>query len=447
MKKVLGLLILLLTFHLAQAGSNPRENSYAGKTFKASLKVLSDAEYPDNNNIGFRSSAYGTFNHNGVIIKKNEMNGWDVYVTPANAASDTVIIRNVNLLELMPTIPNYVKGNKGLAQIALLNQEWNRIQVKYPKENCMFKGYGSERDVISRADISNNCLAKGLWEIILFSKDGTSEMPYFQSWFTFPTELYNELFKQRNGVDISTFDNMLINYDHNVVGTPVNLDVLRKAGTSQNVTFVSKNDELYPLVGERQTKQKNIIYPVEAKNITEFLTNQTSFATFDPPGFYNRDNPRKTELGLLAKCNSTTIAKSASKNAAWTTGMEITMSFTTADGSIATTLVLGGIQKSRIPALSMNTTNKAFQMPMGIGNHSFYNSYSDMDKFSSKEEAYYGLLLDKDNKWVDSHDVGIDGPLLFFDDQDPTKLHILILSFERHAFVGHYVVDLSSASL
>lgn len=446
MKYFVSIIFLALSYSVYSAGNGGGSGSKT-TVYKVPLTVLTDAQYPDNNNIGFRSSAYGTYNHSEVIIKKNEMKGWDVYVTPANSASDTVIIRNVNLLEMMPTIPNYVKGDKGLTQIAVLNQEWNRIQVRYPKENCQFKGYGSERDVMSRADIANNCLAKGLWEIILFNKEGTNEMPYFQSWFTFPAELYDELFKQRNGTEIGPYDNMLINYDHSVVGTPVNLNVLRKAEAAQSVTFVSKNDELYPLVGERQTKQKNIIYPVNVASISDFLTNQTTFATFDSPGYYNRNNPRKTVLSHLSKCNSITVAKSYSKNIAWTAGMEITMNFTTEDGSVATTLIIGGIQKSRIPVVSMNTTNKAFQMPMGIANHSFYNSLGDMDKYSSKEEAYFGLLLDKDGKWLDSHDIGIDGPLLFFDDQDPTKLHILLLAFERHSFVGHYIVDLSAASL
>jgi hypothetical protein len=85
-------------------------------------------------------------------------------------------------------------------------------------------------------------------------------------------------------------------------------------------------------------------------------------------------------------------------------------------------------------------------MPMGISNHSFYNSYSDLLKYSSKQEPYFAFLLDKDGNWLDSHDVGIDGPLFWLDEKDPTKLHLMILSFERHSFVGHYIIDLPKES-
>ena len=81
-------------------------------------------------------------------------------------------------------------------------------------------------------------------------------------------------------------------------------------------------------------------------------------------------------------------------------------------------------------------------MPMGIGNHSFYTNYSKIDTSNSLESPFYSFLLDQNNNWLDSHTIGIDGPLLHFDDKNPNLLHVWILSFERHCFVGHYIVDL-----
>lgn len=40
------------------------------------------------------------------------------------------------------------------------------------------------------------------------------------------------------------------------------------------------------------------------------------------------------------------------------------------------------------------------------------------------------------------HAVGIDGPLLHFSDPDRRTLHVWLLSFERHALVGHVVIEL-----
>jgi hypothetical protein len=83
-------------------------------------------------------------------------------------------------------------------------------------------------------------------------------------------------------------------------------------------------------------------------------------------------------------------------------------------------------------------------MSMGISNHTFYQSYEELLNYSSLHEPYFSLLLDENGNWVDSHDVGIDGPLFFFDAADPTKLHLMILSFERHSFVGHYIIEVTA---
>jgi len=77
---------------------------------------------------------------------------------------------------------------------------------------------------------------------------------------------------------------------------------------------------------------------------------------------------------------------------------------------------------------------------MGIGNHSFYESYSEHLSYKTKESPYYAILTDDDDHWLDSHKIGIDGPVLHFTDEDRTTLHVWLLSFERHALVGHYEI-------
>ena len=79
---------------------------------------------------------------------------------------------------------------------------------------------------------------------------------------------------------------------------------------------------------------------------------------------------------------------------------------------------------------------------MGIGNHPFYEDYASHEDQCSLTNPNFGLLLDENGKWLDSHSIGIDGPLLHLDKDDPTKLHVWILSFERHALIAHYVLNL-----
>jgi hypothetical protein len=279
----------------------------------------------------------------------------------------------------------------------------------------------------------------------LFTKEGENEVLYFQSWFDFPAELYDALFYERNGMKIDPYNDMLVNYDQTLKGLKVDLKNLRSASAPKELEFENRNNELYPLTGERKAKAKNIVYPVEVTSINDFLTDETRYATFAQPGMYTRDDPRKTELSRLKQLEKVEFCPMTSVNAAASAGMEFHFYFTSPDGK-KTSFVIGGIQKERIPKLNLNTHAKGFQMPMGIANHSFYQSYADLLTYSSKEEPYYALLLDEKSQWLDSHEIGIDGPLFWIDEQDPTQLHLMILSFERHSIVGHYIIQLPDAS-
>ena len=52
---------------------------------------------------------------------------------------------------------------------------------------------------------------------------------------------------------------------------------------------------MYPLAGAREKKFKEIIYPQSFKNMRDLQTDSALFATFTPPGFYNKKDPRATD--------------------------------------------------------------------------------------------------------------------------------------------------------
>lgn len=60
------------------------------------------------------------------------------------------------------------------------------------------------------------------------------------------------------------------------------------------------------------------------------------------------------------------------------------------------------------------------------------------------KSPYYAILPNLQSRWPDSHKVGIDGPLMHLDEEDPSLLHLWILSFERHALIRHYGAKLAS---
>lgn len=413
------------------------------KSYEASIRVLTDAEYPDNNSIGFRSNLVGTYAHNRIQFTEVSTGYYDITVYPGNALSDTIFLANINLIEMVPAAPAYLRADNYLTNLAVLNQEWNRIQVRFNSSYYKLSGDGNEESVISRFDLANNCLSKGEWEMILYTKENNNDVLYYQCWFQFPEELYDAMFYEKNGVTINTYNDIIKNYKIEP-SAQVNLNHVRSVNYEKEAKFVSLNDELYPLKGERLTKAKNIVFPLKYNSINDFLNDNTKFATYASPGYYTRSDPRATYLSRFSVLDNVICCKSISANSKGSQSDELQLVFSNTDNTLTTRLVIGGLQIEKLPVLSIENMHKGWQQPMGFSNHSFYSDYQTILNNSASDNPYFAVLMDEKNFWLDSHEIGIDGPLMFLDESDNTKLHVLLLSFERHAFVGHFVIDLTS---
>jgi len=77
---------------------------------------------------------------------------------------------------------------------------------------------------------------------------------------------------------------------------------------------------------------------------------------------------------------------------------------------------------------------------MGIGNPSFFETYDEVLRHPPLRRTFYGFHLDAQNRWVDHHAVGVDGPLMHLDAEDPSMIHLYLLSYERHALLNHVVI-------
>ena len=125
--------------------------------------------------------------------------------------------------------------------------------------------------------------------------------------------------------------------------------------------------------------------------------------------------------------------------------IELKLVFSRENGE-ETQFIFGGMDFSKLPKLTTEECNSGNPYPMGIGNHPFYEDCESHEKLCSLDNPYFGVLLNKDGNWLDSHKIGIDGPLLHLDKENPNVIHVWLLSFERHALVGHYEINLAKAS-
>lgn len=429
MKKRIAAIVLIAVLIVGCTDKKPEETN---DTLSFEITNLTDEQYPDNPDIGFRSQQYQNdyFDKGALAISSDSfVLDFSFYTT----TGDTIGLNAINVSELIPTIPERVKGDEYLSYISCINQEWNRNQVRFDKTE--FAATNSE---IIRVDLARNCLNAYLWEVIIYIGEGGKTVPYAHGWFDFPHELYAKLFEKKNNISFAAYKSALENWV-DPESKQVNMDMLRTEVVDIDVTYKDKSDEMYPVAGARKKKFKEIIYPETFKTMRDLQTDSALFATFTPPGYYNKQDPRTTELGRIYNLKDVQMKK---VNISGDTLHEIALHFTHRDDGKQTTLIIGGIDMSDFPVLDEKEANSGWKSSMGIGNHSFYEHYKEHIRTKSEQSPYYALLLDGEGKWLDSHKIGIDGPIFHFVDEGRKELHLWLLSFERHALVGHYVITL-----
>lgn len=448
---IFGSLILLIITSCSSEGTQEKTVEKQPEQYLLDIKELSDDEYPDNPDIGFRSEEYGEVSHPKLALEPLSKEGhFSIKLFPGNDRSDTIFLPDVDIYTYMLDLPKHIKKDEYLTYIGIINLEWNRQQIRYDDGKGLWevKGDGYEKENLVRLDLARNCLNSGLWEIILFEKDENGvTKPYYHGWFDFPLDLYKQLFEAKTSLDYDQYKAHLENWTAPKKGK-INLEVLRDVVSQKKIDAVNKNDSLYPITGARIKKKKNILFPDSVARISDFLTDSTKYSTFTPPGYYNTSDPRKTQLSRLLKLKEAHLRKvtpanfhDSSESYKKPTLQEIELVFSDGHSDAETHFLVGGLDFTQIPVLSVKEHNKGIKMPMGIANHAFYETYEYAISHPTTENLYYAFLLDENGDWLDSHEIGIDGPLLFFDKNG--RLHLMILSFERHSFVGHFILDVN----
>ncbi|MBO0952559.1 hypothetical protein [Fibrella forsythiae] len=406
--------------------------------YSVALTEMTDAQYPDNPNLESRHSGAKQQLFSTVTINEGQNNQFDFALRSHEADYCTITLPNVPLLEWIPTASEPIKSDAYLTYIGVINQEWNRQQIQF--KPGQFTVSGTSGVPITRVDLAQNCLNAYLWEALVYVKDTDGkEKLYWQGWFDFPHTLYARLFEARNNLPFDTFREGMENWI-DPPSRPIALGTLRQVTAETDAVFESQNEAMYPLTGERERKRKNIICPRQVNSINDLLTDSTTFATFSIPGYYNTADPRKTELGRLGKLQRVIRRQTIGMARQPLTELELVFASPTKPG-LQTRLVVGGFNPSDLPVLPPERVNESgWQMSMGVGNHSFYETFDYQQQHPVRTNPFYSFLLDQHGNWLDSHKVGIDGTSMHLDKNG--KLNLWILSFERHAFVGHYQIAL-----
>lgn len=403
------------------------------------LQAFSNAEYPEDPED--RSLVFGNYPHHRLHIQQIEGSRFRFLLQPGSDHATTIELPEVDLAHMVAAVPQWVKGDPDLTRVGLIDREWNRQQVSFRRGTAHVRvhegGDGFEQRSLSRVDLARNCLNAGLWELLLFTVEDGTERVYGHVWFTFPLGLYKDLFERVNGL---SYWDYWWSLEHWVdpAGTPIRLDRLRTVEQEWSLVVNARWDEPPAGRGEQIAKRRNILAP-PIHAYRDWYAQPVQFASFIPPGRYSLSHPRDTQLHYLAELTGAMIRRVRMPAIARPL-FEIELAFKSGRTGEPTRMILGGVDLHQLPATTPDRYEQGWQVPMGIGNPSFFESYEQTLSNSPLQRPFYGFHLDAQNRWIDHHAVGVDGPLLHWDAADPSLLHLYLLSYERHAMLNHFVI-------
>jgi hypothetical protein len=404
------------------------------------LREYTNAEYPEDPAV--RSVHFGRFDGRQLRLVKRDETHFDFVVEPLHPHIARVVFRDIDVSLLTPSLPDWTKSDAGLQRIALTDRQWNRQQVRFqlPSPHVdVSGGNGFEREHLFTAELAKNCLNAGLWEVLLFVKEGDAKSLVYHGWFTFPLGHYRDLFEHNTGLPYTRHWYYLEHW-FDPSGTVVPLDKLRQITREWRPTTKFDPDEPVIAAGEQIGKRRTTI----TANITRWQDyydgRPIHFAAFIPPGRYSVRHPWGNEYQRLDKFERTILRKIISPASAQPLH-ELELVFSSSRSVGETRFVVSGFDLDALPRLATGDYPKGFYMPMGIGVPPFFQSYEDLESSPPTRSPYFSMLVDSDDRWIDHHRWAIDGPILHRDESNPNQLHVYLLSYERHALIGHFVID------
>lgn len=403
------------------------------------LMTFSDTAYPENPEV--RSGVFADYPHRSLIIEQTRDTHFNFRIEPASEQATAIELIDVDLAQLVAAVPPWVKTDSNLTKVGLIDREWNRQQVRFDRSSSHIRvgegGNGFEQRALSRIDLARNCLNAGLWELLLFTTENGEERVYEHVWFTFPLGLYKGVFERVNGLSYWSYWWSL---EHWVdpSGAAIWIDRLRTVEQERAIKVIARWDEPVAMEGEQVHKRKNILTPVAAV-YRDWYRGPVQFSSFIPPGRYSVQHPRDTQLHYLAELTGATLRRVALPENT-TPLVEIELVFRSNHTGEATRLILGGLDLTTLPTAAPKEYDRGWQVPLGIGNPAFFESYEYVLAHPLKQRTFYGFHLDAHGRWLDHHAIGVDGPLFHWDANDPTLLHLYLLSYERHALLNHFIL-------
>ena len=404
------------------------------------MTEYTNAEYPEDP--AGRSVDLGKYSGRKLQLVKKDETHFDFIFTSDHPHVAKVAFKNIDVSLMTPSLPEWAKGDDGLRRVALTDRQWNRQQVSLGGPDSpqveITGGDGYEVKELYSAELAKNCLNAGLWEVLLFKKENGQKAMYYQGWFAFPLGHYKTVFERNTGLEYWRHWYYLEHW-FDPAGTVMALDKLREVTAEREVPARFDAAERVIAGGEQVRKRRTTV----AENVVTWGNfsdgHKVRFASFIPPGRYDNGTPWKNEYRRMREFDKA-ILRDIKSPGSEKPLKELELVFSSPNRPGVCRFLVSGFDPDVLPQLPIDNYREGLYMPMGIGTPPFYQGYDALQKNPPHQSPYVSLLLDADNKWIDHHSFAIDGPVLHRDEKDASKLHVYLLSYERHTLIAHIEV-------
>lgn len=440
----IGLLTLLLGFAFGYSIVIFSSKYRVEDEMFINLLEFSALEYPENPEpLSTFYQRYGQRELN--LIKKDDFHFDFIFSSPLPHVA-TVALKNIDLRLFVPTMPEWVKGDRNLQIITLTEREWNRQQVIFETQDpslSILGGDGYEKNHLYSVELVRNSLKAGLWEILLYAKEEGKKVLLYQGWFTLPLGHYKTTFEKLN--HISYWRHWFrLEYWVSPAEKKLNLNRLRKIFSEMAATSVDYSKERIFAYGEQERKLRCFT----ASNVMTWedfprFKDCVHFPMFIAPGTYQNKKLCKNEYEKISSLTQIQLRAIESPNSLKLLN-EIELTFQDDTTQNTYSLILGGIDFDDIPSLPVESYPEAPLFPFGIATPPVFQKYALLAKAPPLVSPLFCVFLDKDHRWVDPHKVALEGVIVHKDATDSRLVHLYLVSYQRHTLVGHYGFYLNS---
>jgi uncharacterized membrane protein YdjX (TVP38/TMEM64 family) len=434
----------LLVLAVAGLGVRTYFRYWTAEIMEVPVTEYRNEEYPEDPAI--RSLHFGQYNGRRLTLVQKDDTHFDFVLEPTHPHVARIVFRDIDVSLLTPSLPAWAKEDTVLTRIALTDRQWNRQQVSFEPKPPHVEVSGGNRfekglfdQGLLSAELAKNCLNAGLWEVLLFEKDKDgNKAQYYHGWFTFPLGHYKRIFEHNTGL-LYWKHWYYLEHWFDPAGNSVRLDGLRRVVSEREVPVRYDPDEPVAVAGEQVRKRRTTL----VENILTWKDfydgRKVRFGQFIPPGRYSVGHLWKNEYWRLSHFEKG-ILREITSPATGKPLHELELVFIGKDGGNCRFLV-SGLDLAALPLLPVQEYPKGLYLPMGIGVPPFFQGYDELTKNPPDKSPYFCMMLDSTDRWINHHDVAVDGPVMHRDANAPDLLHVYLLSYERHSLIGHFVVS------